>query len=338
MTKLLQNHPGRRELPLRPGRVSRNLTTTQTRNTGLTVISVAMLVLVIATASGFGGLLPGPLRVVALVLVFTAFFWFVFQWQTRRPLRHQTRYYTAAGIGEPSERERRALRIGASRDYVRGWWPLTIEPYPVADRISNDLVETLDTLRFDSRQLTADVLAKNWRILHAVGARQVIDDVLARGVRSQSFAREAGRSSVSDWDDLAAVSGVSLPELMDSTRSIDGRPPTLLWGSDLLEAHTLVRQATLVGYLTPEEGLDLLERITEYVALIFSDEQSFLRSVAIGLAVTNGPEGMGMIREWRALMDGYLASDWPTQLAPWPTPSGTVELPPVMATGFGRAS
>lgn len=361
MSHPLQNHPGQRELPARAS--VRNLMLDRRSNGALptaasSTVILGLLVLFMLWRIDLGpwqtmrtaGWDLGPVldEVDKELLVFWAVAaviglgllslgaW-IFVSALRRPMREQRRYYSWHGTPEPDAWRRRAMRVGASWMYLNGAWPLTMEYFPTAAGLTPRQVRWFRTFLPEPADADRDELASSWGILNAQAATEAIETYLSNGIHSEVFAASLREDGLTMADHVAALADVPTDEVMALVDAHDGRPPQLLWGWDLIRTSVIVRGCVGAGYLSDEQALGHLETITDLVTAIFPDEESLVRNCEIGFGLWAGAESRADLRSRRELGRAYLASSWPEQLGPWPTPSDR-ELPQAMAEGFGWAT
>lgn len=134
-------------------------------------------------------------------------------------------------------------------------------------------------------------------------------------------------------EDLAALVGVDVTEVIECFVSSDGRPPRLLWGYDLVRGIHIVRSGYMSGYLDRDSAWEYLEQLTDYITALFPDEESFLMNLRLGHAHWAGASQRWEIQERGREYASYMQSNWPERLGQWPSPLRHA-LPPDMVSGF----
>lgn len=250
-------------------------------------------------------------------------------WFIDAPVREQKRYYRETAAKPLTLEQSLALRLDITQAYDYGFWTETIEHYPLAVLVND--TSTYKWLPFAPRESGTESLLNDWGIETREEFYSYVERLLA-GMHTPHFAYELKQSGNEHLIKLlAALTEIPVELIVQSNQSINGRPPNLIWGFDLWRIIPMVHNALSAGFITRDEGWDILLNVADISHEIFESFEAFNRSYRIGHAFWSQNKALTEKR-----LEDYLQykqhCDWPIAKLAWPAPKG-IELTSAMRTG-----
>ncbi|WP_338860200.1 DUF1266 domain-containing protein [Xenorhabdus griffiniae] len=348
MKELLQNHPNNRRFPVNGFRIIKNILKERKGVAFLKPIQVIGL-----SALWIATLFLGVLSVGITILIFDAnnvpskgyILWasmiglsllgiylstYTFQRIKNLPITEQKRYYLQAKYSVLPEEKRQALRLHIVNCYYEGFWTETLEHYPLKSRVSHDNYQYRILPLSDAEPHQSQVYA-DWGILNEKDYWKVVHDLWA-GIHSERFAVDAVFTDGEMFKILGSL--IEEPEeyVQQCSRSINGRPPALLWGFDLWRAIVLSRNCFAAGYISEETAWKNILKTADYVYEIFGSFDEFYTNYRLGNAYWSRDFDTAKGR-LKAFLFYKEHCDWPMAQLPWPNPKG-IFMEQYMKEGF----
>ncbi|WP_244208843.1 MULTISPECIES: DUF1266 domain-containing protein [Xenorhabdus] len=249
------------------------------------------------------------------------------------PITEQKRYYLQAKYSVLPEEKRQALRLHIVSCYYDGFWTETLEHYPLKSRVSRDNYQYRILPLSDAEPHQSQVYT-DWGILNEKDYWKVLHDLWA-GMHSERFAVDAVFTDGEMFKVLGSL--IEEPEeyVQQCSRSINERPPVLLWGFDLWRAIVLSRNCFAAGYISEETAWKNILKTADYVYEIFGSFDEFHTNYRLGNAYwsRNFDTAKGRLKAFWFYKEHC---DWPMAQLPWPNPKG-IFMEQYMKDGFANA-
>ncbi|WP_340609722.1 DUF1266 domain-containing protein [Xenorhabdus bharatensis] len=333
MKELLQNHPNNREFPVNSFRIvkasierNKNMDFLNPLKTvGLRILWITTI-LVIALSTGITDIsidvdnIPSAGFILSVLLVcFTLFGIFLsiytFFHVKNLPIAEQKDYYQQAGLSILPEEKRQALRLDIVGSYNSGFWVETLEHYPLKSRIlqHNDKYRFFPLSESTPHQ---SQLYTDWGIVDKEGYLKMLYELWA-GMHSKHFAVDSVLADGKMFKELSVLIEESTEYVQQCSRSINGRPPALLWGFDLWRAIVLSRNSFAAGYISEEMAWDNILKTADYVYQLFDSFDEFYTNYRLGNAYWSRDfdRAKKRLENFRFYKSHC---DWPIAQLPWP--------------------
>ncbi|WP_338884501.1 DUF1266 domain-containing protein [Xenorhabdus sp. TH1] len=348
MKELLQNHPNNRRFPVNGFRIIKNILKERKgvvflrpiQIVGLSVLWIATFFLVVFSV-GVTILIFASNNVpskeyilwasmIGLSLLGIYLSTYSFQRVKNLPITEQKRYYLQAKYSVLPEEKRQALRLDIVNSYYEGFWTETLEHYPLKSRVSRDNYQYRILPLSDAEPHQSQVYT-NWGILDEKDYWKVLHDLWA-GMHSERFAVDAVFTDGEMFKILGSL--IEEPEeyIQQCSRSINGRPPALLWGFDLWRAIVLSRNCFAAGYISEETAWKNILKTADYIYEIFGSFDEFYTNYRLGNAYWSRDFDTVKGR-LKAFLFYKEYCDWPIAQLPWPNPKG-IFMEQYMKEGF----
>ncbi|OCQ53474.1 Inner membrane protein YnjI [Photorhabdus australis subsp. thailandensis] len=346
--ELLQNQPHYRQFPVKGYQIIKNILCEKRKSPFLRllytvinilfVIAVGMgIILFVAIVLSIIGNVSVPdkdyllLAKVGSVALLVVILLFVIIYRiVKRPEWEQQRYYQQAGLSLLPEEKRQALRLNIVSDYWLGFWSETLEHYPLQSRVAHDNY-CYYLLPLSAAQEHQSQLYGDWGILDEEGYMKMLTG-LWDGAHSKHFAVDAALSDGKMFKVLAKLVEVTPDYIRKCSRSVNGRPPALVWGFDLWLAIVLSRNCFCAGYISEEMAWKNMLKTADYIYEIFGNFDDFYINFLLGNAYWSNDfdRTKGRLEQFNYYK---LYCDWPIAKLPWPEPKGVI-MEREMMTGF----
>ncbi|WP_340617966.1 DUF1266 domain-containing protein [Xenorhabdus entomophaga] len=348
MKELLQNHPNNRRFPVDGFRIVKTILKERKgiaflkpiQAVGLSILWIATLLLS-GLSIGITGLILSASNtpfmgyilwavLIGLSLIGVSLSIYSFRCLKNLPITEQKRYCSQAKCAVLPEEKRQALRLHVVSCYYDGFWTETLEHYPLKSRVAHDNYQYRILPLSDAEPHQSQVY-QNWGILDEKDYWKILHDLWA-GMHSERFAADAVFTDGEMFKVLGSLIEESPEYVQQCSRSIDGRPPALLWGFDLWRAIVLSRNCFSAGYISEETAWINILKTADYVYEIFGSFDEFYTNYRLGNAYWSRDFDTvkGRLKEFRFYKE---YCDWPIAQLPWPDPKG-IFMEQYMKDGF----
>ncbi|OTA15077.1 Inner membrane protein YnjI [Xenorhabdus vietnamensis] len=348
MKELLQNHPNNRRFPVNGFRIIKNILKERKgvaflkpiQAVGLTILWVATLLLSVLSLgitvlifntpniSSEGYLLWAGLVGLNSLGIYLSIC--SLQRIKNLPIIEQKSYYSQAKCSVLSEEKRQALRLHIVSCYYDGFWTETLEHYPLESRVSHDNYQYRILPLSDAKPHQSEVY-KSWGILNEKDYWEILHELWA-GMHSERFAVDAVFTDGEMFKVLGSLIEEQPEYVQQCSRSIDGRPPALLWGFDLWRAIVLSRNCFSAGYISEETAWKNILKTADYVYEIFGSFDEFHTNYRLGNAYWS--RDFDTVKERLKEFLFYKEHcDWPIAQLPWLNAKG-IFIEQYMKDGF----
>ncbi|OTA18981.1 Inner membrane protein YnjI [Xenorhabdus beddingii] len=348
MKELLQNHPNDREFPVNSFRIVKEailkrkkmdfLRPSQAIGLGIlwitTILLIALSTVITGLAMDSNNLPSAGYILWAMLIGFSILGVFLSIYTFLRiknlPAAEQKRYYRQAGLSILPEEKRQALRLHLVSCYYDGFWTETLEHYPLKSRVFQDN-NKYRFLPLSEPEPHQSQLYQDWGILDEQGYLKRLHELWA-GMHSERFAVDAVFTDGEMFQVLGSLIEESPEYVQQCARSIDGRPPVLLWGFDLWRAIVMSRNCFAAGYISEEMAWKNILKTADYIYEIFDSFDEFYTNYRLGNAYwsRNFDTVKGRLKEFLFYKEHC---DWPMAQLPWPNAKG-IFMEQYMKDGF----
>ncbi|RNL78032.1 DUF1266 domain-containing protein [Sinomicrobium pectinilyticum] len=339
--RFIQNNPGEWDFPPKPrweNALPGNNYSPRDTAIALVVFFVGVpAALVYFTAHTIWGDFRAFLAAGTVLVVFGFTFMRVSRFLLLRQAREQGKYYRQAGISWLPEEKRAALQLDAPMMFEYGFWPESLEHWPVEVRFSKPPV--FKSLPLEAATPFLQQLDEDWGILLSERAYDKWVASLMDGVHSGQFAFHLAFPAESEEGEgnllvkrLAELT--ELPENYVSAcgTSVNGMPPKLIWGFDLWRVFPMSRQAFMAGLISEDKAWDNMLKASTLAHAIFDSLEDFFDNYRLGHAYWSGQYAQTRLRKER--WDNYEANcRWPIKSVAWKKTS-VGALPDDVRNGF----
>jgi hypothetical protein len=336
----LQNHLGDTEFPVRPrSRYAKSIEQWRRQLPGPHAIR-ALLVLGCALPFGAVGLaialtfwpdgteLANPFfgGVAGLVLGLIASSALWSRWDAGAPRRAQRAYLRATGAVPITPEQQQILALDAASDYSFGGWNSSLAftfawvELPAALRAKwadGQKGNPWPVLPMTPLAQLRTALDRDYKIASATDVDMLVADLLAKGRLSQTFEEVAASPGAEAMASrVAAISGVTVFDVLDLANPTDGREPELLLAGDVERVIGGVRYAYLSGYVSADRAWELLERVAARAFDRYRSYDEYWEAVAIATAFRT--DSLEYVEKQRANLAGLRENRWPAAATPFP--------------------